>query len=92
MGFLDKLKEAAQEGVEVAKKGAAAAKDKMEDVQLRRKADDAAKQLGYLVVNGEASGEEASRLTAEIKDLEAQLAAQAEQGDDTGSAAAGGDA
>ena len=78
MGFIDKLKEAAQEGVEVAKKGAAAAKDKVEDVQLRRKADDLAKQVGYLVVKGDVSGEEATRLVSEIKDLEAQLAAAAE--------------
>jgi hypothetical protein len=61
-------------------------------VQLRRKADDAAKQLGYLVVNGEGSGDEASKLTAEIKDLEAQLAAQAESGDDGAAGEAGGDA
>jgi hypothetical protein len=88
VGFIDKLKEAAQEGVEVAKKGAAAAKDKVEDVQLRRKADDLAKQVGYLVVKGEGSGEEATRLVSEIKDLEAQLAAQAENAETGDDAAA----
>ena len=84
MGLLDKVKEIAKEGAEVAKKGVDAAQGKVEEVQTRKKADDLAKQLGYLVVKerseGTAAGEEADRLVAQIVELEAKLAAEAEGG------------
>jgi hypothetical protein len=76
MGIMDKVKEAAGTAVEATKKAADVAKDKVEDVQLRRKADDLAKQLGYLVVAGGGSaGSEGDALITQIKELEAQLAA-----------------
>jgi hypothetical protein len=79
MGLLDKVKEAAGSAVEVGKKGAAVAKEKVGDVQLRRKADDLAKQLGYLVVAGNGSaGPEGETMIAQIKDLEAQIEASTE--------------
>jgi polyhydroxyalkanoate synthesis regulator phasin len=80
MGILDKVKEVAGTAVEAGKKAADAAKEKVEDVQLRRKADNLARQLGYLVVaNGVSAGEEGDALAAQIKELEAQIAADAEK-------------
>ena len=62
-----------------AKKGAAQVQEKVEDVQLRRKADGLAKEIGYLVVKqkgGDASAAgEIDRLVAEIGALEEQIAA-----------------
>jgi hypothetical protein len=76
MGIMDKVKEAAGTAVEAGKKAADAAKDKVEDVQLRRKADDLAKQLGYLVVaKGGSAGPEGDALVIQIKELEVQLVA-----------------
>jgi hypothetical protein len=90
MGLMDKVKKAATVTAEAAKKGAGQAKDKVEQHQLRKKADENAKLLGYLVfterTQGVPAGAEADRLVSEISALEAQLAA-AEAGDDAGSAA-----
>jgi hypothetical protein len=51
-------------------------------MQTRKKADDAAKQLGYLVhaerTKGATPGGEADRLVAEITRLEIEIAAEAE--------------
>jgi hypothetical protein len=84
MGILDKAKDLASKAAEEAQKAAGAAKDKVDDVQARRKADDMAKQLGYLIVaertNGTAAGEEADRLVTEINAIEASLAASAAAG------------
>jgi len=78
MGFLDKVKQTATQVAAEAKKGTAQIKEKIEDTQLRKKADDAAKRLGYLIVKerteGTPAGEEASHLVAEIVELEKQLA------------------
>jgi len=73
VGILDKVKEAAGTAVEAGKKAADAAKDKVEDVQLRRKADDLAKQLGYLAVRSGTSVPGGDELVSEITSLEAQL-------------------
>jgi hypothetical protein len=85
MGLMDKVKAAADKAVTEAKKGTAQVKGKIEDAQLRRKADDAAKRLGYLVVKerteGAPAGEEADRLVEEIKTLEVEIAAEAEGGE-----------
>jgi hypothetical protein len=81
MGLMDKVKAAADKAVTEAKKGTAQVKDKIGDAQLRRKADDAAKRLGYLVVKerteGVPAGAEADDLVKEITDLEAQIAEEA---------------
>jgi hypothetical protein len=78
MSLLDKMKAAAQDAASVAKKGAAAAKDKAEDVMLRRKADEAARQIGWLIhkerTGGPEAGAEIDRLVEEITSLEAQIA------------------
>lgn len=78
MGLMDKVKAAADKAVTEAKKGTAQVKEKIEDAQLRRKADDAAKRLGYLVhkerTGGTPAGAEADDLVKQITDLEAQIA------------------
>ena len=79
MGLLDKAKDLASKAAEEAQKAAGAAKEKVDDVQARRKADDLAKQLGYLIVrermDGAMAGEEGDRLVAEITVIEASLVA-----------------
>lgn len=88
MGLMDKVKAQAQKAAEQAKSAAGQAQDKMEQMQLRKKADEAAKQLGYLVhkerTGGAAAGAEADALVSEISDLERQMAED--------EAAGGGDA
>jgi hypothetical protein len=78
MSFLDKAKAAAKDAASAAKKGAAMAKDKAEDAMLRRKADDAAKQIGYLIhkerIGGPPAGDEVDRLVQKISSFEAQIA------------------
>lgn len=79
MGLLDKAKDLASKAAGEAQKAAGAAKDKVDDVQARRKADDLAKQLGYLIVRERTEGttetEEAGRLVSEITAIETALAA-----------------
>ena len=79
MSLLDKAKSVAEKAVAEAKKGAAQVQEKVEDVQLRRKADGLAKELGYLVVKergGDASAAgDIDRLVAEIGTIEEQIAA-----------------
>jgi len=79
MGLLDKVKETAAKAGEAAKKGAAQVKDKVGDAQLQKKADDDAKQIGYLIVAEKTEGQapppgEIDRLVAEIADLRKQIA------------------
>ena len=70
MGFLDKVKETAAKAGEGVKKGTSSVRDKMEDSQLRKKADENAKAIGYLVVKdrteGASNGPEIDRLAQEI--------------------------
>jgi hypothetical protein len=85
MTFLDKAKAAARDAATAAKKGAAITKDKAGDAMLRRKADDAAKQIGYLVhkerTGGPPAGPEIDRLVLEITSFEAQIAEAPEPGE-----------
>ena len=91
MSFLDKAKAAARDAASAAKKGAAIAKDKAGDAMLRRKADDAAKQIGYLIhkerTGGPQAGPEIDRLVEEITALEAQIAEPAAAGEPDAGAA-----
>jgi membrane protein involved in colicin uptake len=91
MGLMDKVKAQAQNVAAQAKTAAGQAQDKMEQMQLRKKADEAAKQLGYLIhkerTGGAAAGTDADRLIAEISDLERQMA----EDDEAGSAPAAPD-
>jgi hypothetical protein len=92
MGLMDKIKEAATEGAEAAKKGMSAAKDRVDDVQARHKADELAKQLGYLVVRERSqgsTGDEADRLVSEIVKIEESLAASGGDAPSEGSETAG---
>ena len=81
MGLLDKAKAAAEKVAEEAKKGTAQVQDKVEHAQTRKKADELAKELGYLIVKegsgGGPEGGDADRLIAEIQVLEAKLASGA---------------
>jgi hypothetical protein len=79
MGLMDKVKSAAQDLATEAKKATATGKSKLDQIQLRKKADEAAKQLGYLVhaerAKGAPAGAEADRLVSEITAAEAEIAA-----------------
>ncbi len=78
MGLLDKAKQAAQQAAAAAKKGSEQVQGKIEHAQTKKKADELAQQLGYLVVRerteGTAAGAEADQLVAEITALQAQMA------------------
>jgi len=83
MGLLDKAKQAAQQAAAAAKKGTEQVQGKIEQAQTKKKADELAGQLGYLIVRerteGVPAGAEADQLVAEITALQAQLtAAEAE--------------
>ena len=79
MGFLDKVKETAAKAGEGVKKGTAQVKDKVQDAQLQKKADENAKQIGYLIVAEKTEGTappagEIDRLVVEIVDFRRQIA------------------
>jgi seryl-tRNA synthetase len=79
MNLTDKAKTVAGKAVAEAKKGAAQVQEKVEDVQLRRKANGLAKEIGYLIVK-EKGGEpapkgEIDRLADEVRTIEEQLKA-----------------
>ena len=81
MGFMDKVKAAAQDVATQAKAATATAQDKVEQAQTRKKIDENAKKLGYLIhkerTQGTPAGAEADALVAEMTALETQLAAAA---------------
>jgi septal ring factor EnvC (AmiA/AmiB activator) len=92
MGFMDKVKAAAQDVAAEAKKATAQGKTKLDQMQTRKKADEAAKQLGYLIhaerTKGTPAGPDADRLLGEISQLEAEIAAaQAQQAAEQSAAA-----
>jgi seryl-tRNA synthetase len=78
MGFMDKVKAAAQDVAAEAKQATAKAQTKMEQSQTRKKIDDLAKQLGYLMfrekTQGTPAGADADKLIADMGELEKQLA------------------
>ena len=49
MGFMDKLRDTAQKGVDAAQKGASEAREKASEMSLKRKFNQSAEQLGLLV-------------------------------------------
>jgi hypothetical protein len=83
MGLMDRLKETAQDVAGEARKASIQAQGKLGEVQLRRKMDDAARQLGYLVYReralGTPSGSDADTLVSRMVDLDAQLTRQQEE-------------
>jgi hypothetical protein len=80
VGLMDKMKSAAQDVAAGAAKATEKGKTKVEEVQLKRKQDDAAKQLGYLIhaerTQGTSNGAEVERLIAEMTSLEAEIVAR----------------
>ena len=77
MGFMDKVKAATQDVAQSAKKATSSAQSKMEESQLRKKADEAAKNLGWELYRERTQGApapNADTLVAEIQSLEGQIA------------------
>jgi hypothetical protein len=95
MGLLDKVKETAQKGADLAKEGVKAGQDKIDAQKLKKRVGDLKEELGGVVYDqktGRASGDldpevEIARIVAEINAAEAELAA-ADAGDDAGDASA----
>jgi len=96
MGFMDKVKETAAKGTEMAKTGVKAGQDKLDEQKTKKKIGELKEELGGVVYaqktgtgNGSADAE-IERLVGEIRNAEAELAAiGAESGDE---AATGSDA
>ena len=93
MGLLDKVKETAQKGADLAKEGVKAGQDKIDETKLKKKVGDLKEELGE-VVYAQKSGTtdagvdaevEIARIVAEINAIEAELAAAAAADDDAGS-------
>lgn len=92
MSLTDKAKSVAGKAVTEAKKGAAKVQEKVEDVQLRQKANGLAKEVGYLLVKEKAGqpvpAGEIDRLVAEIRSIEEQITADRSSSSGTDAAAA----
>ena len=81
MGLMDKLRETAQDVATEARKATVQSKSKVEELALRRKMDDRARQLGYLLfrerTQGTPGGADADALVAAMRDIEDQIARNA---------------
>jgi hypothetical protein len=83
MGLLDKVKETAQKGADLAKEGVKAGQDKIDESKLKKKVGDLKEELGgvvYAQKSGTTTGSvdaevEIARIVAEINAIEAELAA-----------------
>jgi len=89
MSLLDKVKKVATDAAEAAKKGTEKAKDKVEQMQIKKKLDGNAEQLGYLIYKerrqGTPAGDAADKLMDEMAEYERLLAeAEAEDGGPAG--------
>jgi ATP-dependent DNA ligase len=77
MGLMDKLRDTAQEVAEEARKATVQGKGKLEELALRRRMDESARKLGYLVfrerTQGTPSGTEADGLVDDMRELEDQI-------------------
>jgi metal-dependent amidase/aminoacylase/carboxypeptidase family protein len=85
--FLDGAKGAAKKASEAAQKGAAAAQDKMQEMQLKRKLNAASAELGQVVYR-QREGEtgldaEVDRLVSEMRGLRAEIDALEESSSTT---------
>ncbi len=80
MGFMDKVKSVAQDAATQAKSATSQAQTKIEETQIKKKMDDAAKQLGYAIYAERTQGTpaDADRLIEEMKGFEAAIAAAAQ--------------
>src|SRR2546430_17743785 len=96
MGLLDKVKETAQKGADLAKEGVKAGQDRIDEQKRRKKVGDLKEELGGVVyaqksgttAEGVDAEVEIARIVAEINAVEAELAA----GDTEDDAAGAGDA
>ena len=83
MDLMDKVKAAAQDAQVQAKKATSQGQEKLEDLKERRKMDELAKQLGYLVFRerseGTPGGSDVDRLIGEMKDLDGQIKSRGPQ-------------
>ena len=91
MGFMDKVKETAAKGTEMAKGAAKAGQDKIDEQKTKKKIGDLKEELGGVVYaqktgtgNGSADAEIA-RLVSEIKEAEDELATIGAEDEDAGS-------
>jgi hypothetical protein len=83
MGLLDKVKETAQKGADLAKEGVKAGQDKIDETKLKKKVGDLKEELGGVVYDQKAGRTsegldaevEIARIVAEINAIEAELAA-----------------
>jgi hypothetical protein len=84
MGLLDKVKETAQKGADLAKDGVKAGQGKLDTIKLEKKIGELKEELGgvvYLQKVGTPADDadaEVERIVGEIKAAEAELAADAE--------------
>jgi hypothetical protein len=80
VGFMDKVKAATQDVAAQAKSATAGAQSKLEQAQLKKKMDESARQLGYLIykerTQGTPSGAEADAHVSDIAGYEAAIAAE----------------
>ncbi|MFN2489634.1 MAG: hypothetical protein ABR529_07840 [Actinomycetota bacterium] len=76
MGLMDRLKGTAQDVASEARKAGVQAQEKLEEVKSRRKTDETARRLGYLVYRertaGTPAGSDADALVNEMRELEEQ--------------------
>jgi hypothetical protein len=93
MGLLDKVKETAQKGADLAKEGVKAGQDKLDEQKLKKKVSDLKEELGG-VVYAQKSGTadagvdpevEIARIVAEINAAQAELQDVGDAGDDAAS-------
>jgi hypothetical protein len=81
MGFMDKVKETAAKGTEMAKGAAKAGQEKIDEQKTKKKISDLKEELGGVVyaqrsgTGAAGSDTEITRLVGEIKEAEAALAA-----------------
>ena len=93
MGLLDKVKETAQKGADLAKEGVKAGQDKIDEQKLKKRISDLKEELGGVVYDQRAGRTaegldpevEIARIVAELNAAEAELAES-----DSGDAGGGG--
>jgi hypothetical protein len=84
MSLLDKVKETAQKGADLAKDGVKAGQEKLDSRKLEKKIGDLKEELGGIVylqrvgTPAENADAEVARLVGEITNAEAELAAESE--------------
>ena len=80
MGFMDKVKSAAQDAATQAKTATGQAQAKMEQAQLTKQLNERAQQLGHFVyaerTQGTPAGADADRLVSEMTELKAKILAE----------------